>query len=50
MLGDIEKQHPLIMFYYASSIYFKDKLKKKRILYRIIDLFEKVYLIKKKHF
>ena len=29
MLGDIETQHPLIMFYYASSIYHSDSIEKR---------------------
>ena len=29
MLGEIEDQHPLIMFYYASSIYLNEASKNK---------------------
>ena len=46
MLGEIENQHPLIIFYYASSIHFKKTSKKKDLLYAQ-SLFEKVYLMKK---
>ena len=46
MLGDIENQHPIIIFYYASSIHLKKTSKKKELLYAQ-DLFEKVYLMKK---
>ena len=46
MLGEIENQHPLIIFYYASSIHLKKTSKKKELLFAQ-DLFEKVYLMKK---
>ena len=46
MLGEIENQHPLIIFYYASSIHLNKTSKKKELL-RAQDLFEKVYLMKK---
>ena len=46
MLGKIENQHPLIIFYYASSIHLKKTSKKKELLFAQ-DLFEKVYLMKK---
>ena len=49
MLGDVENQHPLIMFYYASSIYLKDTSKKKKDLYTHL-LFKKVHLANKDHF
>ena len=42
MLGNIEDQHPLIIFYYASSIYLKETSKQKELLYSS-SLFEKVY-------
>ena len=55
MLGDIEKQHPSIMFYYASSIFLQESQKDKdgihgfkgseshEKLIKASDLFEKVY-------
>lgn len=46
MLGDIEKQHPSIIFYYASSIYLKETSKKEDQLYSSL-LFGKVYKINK---
>ena len=46
MMGEIENQHPLIIFYYASSIYLKETSKKKDLIYAS-SLFEKVYLMKK---
>ena len=43
MMGDINTQNnPLIIFYYASSIYLQEKSKQKELLYAS-DLFEKVY-------
>lgn len=48
MLGEIEHQHPLIMFYYASSIYLNEASKNKDLLYAS-QLFEKVYTSNKKH-
>ena len=48
MLGEIEDQHPLIMFYYASSIYLNEASKNKDLLYAS-QLFEKVYISNKKH-
>ena len=48
MLGDVENQHPLIMFYYASSIYLKDTSKKKDLLYASL-LFKKVHLANRDH-
>ena len=46
MLGEIEDQHPLLIFYYASSIHLNKTSKKKDLLYAQ-SLFEKVYLMKK---
>ena len=43
MLGDVEKLHPLIMFYYASSIYLEESSRNKDLLFAGL-LFEKVYL------
>ncbi len=48
MLGDVETQHPLIMFYYASSIYLKETSKKKDLLYSSL-LFKKVHLANRDH-
>ena len=48
MLGNIDDQHPLIIFYYASSIYFKETSTQKDLL-RSSALFEKVYLLNKKN-
>ena len=48
MMGEIENQHPLLIFYYASSIALKDTSKKKELNYSL-GLFEKVYLMKKLH-
>lgn len=46
MLGDVEKLHPLIMFYYASSIYLEVSSKNEELLFAGL-LFEKVYLSNK---
>ena len=46
MMGEIENQHPLIIFYYASSIFLIETSKKKDLIYAS-SLFEKVYLMKK---
>ncbi len=46
MMGEIENQEPLFIFYYASSIALKDTSKKKELNYAF-SLFEKVYLMKK---
>ena len=46
MMGDIENQHPLVIFYYASSIYLQKTSKNKDLLYAS-SLFKKVYLLKK---
>ena len=48
MLGNIDDQHPLIIFYYAASIYFKETSTQKELL-RSSALFEKVYLLNKKN-
>ena len=48
MLGNIEDQHPVIIFYYAASIYFKETSTQKDLL-RSSTLFEKVYLSNKKN-
>tara|TARA_B100001559_G_scaffold129687_1_gene109052 strand:+ start:22 stop:1695 length:1674 start_codon:yes stop_codon:yes gene_type:complete len=48
MLGEIEDQHPLIMFYYASSIYLNEASKNKDLLYAS-QLYERVYKSNKKH-
>ena len=48
MLGNIEDQHPIIIFYYAASIYFKETSTQKDLL-RSSALFEKVYLSNKKN-
>ena len=42
IIGDIEDQHPLIMFYYASSIYL-DETSKDKALLMSQQLFGKVY-------
>ena len=41
MLGDVENQHPLIMFYYASSIYLKDTSKKNISCFRYCKIWNK---------
>ena len=48
MLGKIEEQHPLIIFYYASSIYLKETSKEKDLLYAS-SLFKKVHLTSNNH-
>lgn len=48
MLGDIEKQHSLIKFYYASSIYLKETSKNKDLLIAS-SLFEQVHSANKNH-
>ena len=48
MLGNIEDQHPMVIFYYASSIYLDETSKNKDLLYSSL-LFKKVYLSNKKH-
>ena len=48
MLGNIEDQHPLIIFYYAASIYFKETSTQKDLLKSSV-LFEKVYLSNKRN-
>ena len=42
MLGNIEEQHPVLIFYYASAIYLQESAKEKDLLYSS-SLFEKVY-------
>ena len=42
MLGDIEDQHPLIMFYYASSIYLDESSQDEELLLSSM-LFGKVH-------
>ena len=46
MIGEIENQHPLIIFYYASAIYLQDSSTNEELIYAS-SLFEKVYLLKK---
>tara|TARA_B100001057_G_scaffold206186_1_gene206889 strand:+ start:438 stop:2102 length:1665 start_codon:yes stop_codon:yes gene_type:complete len=46
LLGDIESQHPIIIFYYASAIAL-DHSSKNEELSSAADLFEKIYLLKK---
>ena len=48
MMGEIEDQHPLIIFYYASSLYLNETSENKELLYSS-SLFKKVYLSNKKH-
>ena len=48
MMGNIEDQDPLIMFYYASSIFLKESSKDKDLLLAA-DLFGKVYNSNKTH-
>ena len=48
MLGSIEKQHSLVKFYYASSIFLKEASKEKELLLAS-DLFEEVHLSNKNH-
>ena len=47
-MGEIEDQHPLIIFYYASSLYLNETSENKELLYSS-SLFKKVYLSNKKH-
>ena len=44
---NIDDQHPIIIFYYAASIYFKETSTQKDLLFQ--SLFEKVYLSNKKN-
>ena len=48
MLGSIKKQHSLVKFYYASSIFLKEASKEKELLLAS-DLFEEVHLSNKNH-
>ena len=48
MLGDVEDQQPLIMFYYASSIFLYEASKDEDLLFAS-KLFEKVYCLNKKN-
>ena len=48
MLGGVEKQHSLVKFYYASSIYLKEASKEKELLLAS-DLFEEVHVSNKNH-
>ena len=49
LLGKIEDQHPIIIFYYAVSLSSYEYLKKEDLVYAS-DLFEKVYLADKTNF
>ena len=42
MLGDVEKQHPSIIFCYANSIYFNQSSEIKDLIYAS-SLFENIY-------
>ena len=46
LLGDIESQHPIIIFYYASAIALDHRSKNEDLSFAA-DLFEKIYLLKK---
>ena len=46
LLGKIEDQHPIIIFYYAVSLSSYERVTKEDLLYAS-DLFEKVYLTDK---
>ncbi len=48
MLGNIEEQHPVLIFYYASAIYLQESAKEKDLLYSS-SLFEKVYNLSNNH-
>lgn len=48
MIGEVEEQNPLIIFYYASSIVLEESSKNKDLLYASM-LFEKVYHLNKKN-
>ena len=43
MLGDVEKQHPSIIFFYANSIYLNESSEIKDLIYASF-LFEKIYI------
>ena len=47
MNGDVENQHLLIIFFYASSIYLDENSNNEELVYSS-SLFEKVYLLDKK--
>ncbi len=49
LLGKIEDQHPIIIFYYAVSLSSYENLTKEDLVYAS-DLFEKVYLADKSNF
>ncbi len=49
LLGKIEDQHPIIIFYYAVSLSSYEHLKKEDLVYAS-ELFEKVYLTDKSNF
>ena len=46
LLGDLDSQHPIIIFYYASAIALDHKSKNEELSFAA-DLFEKTYLLKK---
>ena len=46
LLGELESQHPIIIFYYASAIALDHSSKDEELLFAH-DLFEKIYLLKK---
>ena len=46
ILGELEKQHPIINFYYASAIAFDNSSTNEELSFAA-DLFEKIYLLKK---
>ncbi len=48
MIGNIDDQHPVIKFYYASSIYLDDTSKDKELLYAS-KLYKEVFLSNKKN-
>ena len=48
MNGDVENQHLLIIFIYASSIYLDENSNNEELVYSS-SLFEKVYLLDKKN-
>ena len=48
MMGEIQDQHPLVMFYYASSIFLHESSKNDDLLLAS-ELFEKVYRLNKKN-
>lgn len=46
LLGELESQHPIIIFYYASAIALDHSSKNEELSFAA-DLFEKIYLLKK---